>query len=47
MSHRGNKACLPRKHCVLCGCEMVWRRRWARHWEQVRYCSERCRRARG
>ncbi|WP_425481095.1 DUF2256 domain-containing protein [Ahniella affigens] len=25
---------------------MTWRKAWAKNWEQVRYCSERCRRAR-
>ena len=25
---------------------MVWRRRWARSWDEVRYCSDACRRAR-
>ena len=23
----------------------TWRKKWARDWENVRYCSERCRRA--
>jgi len=23
---------------------MVWRKKWARTWDEVRYCSERCRR---
>ncbi|WP_233566482.1 DUF2256 domain-containing protein [Aquitalea palustris] len=23
---------------------MSWRRKWARCWEQVQFCSERCRR---
>ncbi|WP_404303233.1 DUF2256 domain-containing protein [Alicycliphilus denitrificans] len=25
---------------------MVWRRRWARVWDTIQYCSERCRRNR-
>jgi len=25
---------------------MSWRKRWARCWDEVRYCSEACRRAR-
>ena len=32
------------KHCAVCGRVMVWRRRWARDWEQVRFCSDACRR---
>ncbi|MDJ0935937.1 MAG: DUF2256 domain-containing protein [Kiloniellales bacterium] len=40
------KAELPRKLCARCGRPFAWRRKWARVWEQVRYCSERCRRSR-
>ncbi|WP_232411656.1 MULTISPECIES: DUF2256 domain-containing protein [unclassified Methylophilus] len=24
---------------------MTWRKAWANNWDQVKYCSERCRRA--
>lgn len=41
------KANLPSKPCAVCGLPMVWRRKWAKTWEDVRYCSERCRKARG
>lgn len=41
---RGNKSALPQKPCVVCGLPMTWRRRWARTWDEVKYCSERCRR---
>lgn len=34
------------KPCKRCGRAITWRRKWARDWEQVRYCSERCRRQR-
>jgi len=40
----GNKSYLPSKPCAVCGRTMSWRRAWAKHWEDVRYCSERCRR---
>lgn len=40
----GNKAALPSKQCVACGRVMSWRRRWAKNWAGVRYCSEACRR---
>ncbi|MFZ9283537.1 MAG: DUF2256 domain-containing protein [Candidatus Nanopelagicales bacterium] len=40
------KADLPTKICATCGKEMVWRKSWERSWEQVKYCSERCRRNR-
>ncbi|MBO1756782.1 DUF2256 and DUF3253 domain-containing protein [Allobranchiibius sp. CTAmp26] len=32
------------KTCVSCGRRIEWRRKWARDWEQVRYCSTSCRR---
>lgn len=32
--------------CWSCGRTMTWRRAWARDWEQVRYCSQTCRRRR-
>lgn len=41
------KSDLPVKICAVCGRPFTWRRKWARDWEQVRYCSERCRGARG
>jgi hypothetical protein len=41
--HRGNKAALPSKPCLTCGRPMSWRKAWAKNWEQIRYCSERCR----
>jgi hypothetical protein len=33
------------KICVTCGRSFGWRRKWARDWEQVRYCSDACRRS--
>jgi hypothetical protein len=37
----------PVKVCACCGRTMTWRAAWARNWETVRYCSDRCRRERG
>jgi hypothetical protein len=34
---------LPTKLCPVCKRPFVWRKRWARVWEDVRYCSEGCR----
>ncbi|NBS46414.1 MAG: DUF2256 domain-containing protein [Betaproteobacteria bacterium] len=42
-NHRGNKAFLPQKPCESCGLPMAWRKSWARNWDSVRYCSDRCR----
>ena len=41
------KTDLPEKTCATCGRPFVWRKKWARVWDEVRYCSERCKRGRG
>jgi hypothetical protein len=33
---------LPQKICAQCGRPFDWRKKWARCWDEVRYCSERC-----
>ncbi|MFY0623415.1 MAG: DUF2256 domain-containing protein [Pelagimonas sp.] len=40
------KSDLPEKTCVTCGRPFTWRKKWAKVWDEVRYCSERCRRSR-
>ncbi|MFN2381264.1 MAG: DUF2256 domain-containing protein [Guyparkeria sp.] len=42
-NHPSNR---PSKTCPVCGRPFTWRRKWARDWDRVVYCSERCRRAR-
>ncbi len=37
------KADLPTKRCAGCGLLFAWRKKWARDWENVRFCSDRCR----
>jgi hypothetical protein len=37
------KADLPQKICATCGRPFAWRRKWARVWDEVRYCSDACR----
>ncbi|MBE7939565.1 MULTISPECIES: DUF2256 domain-containing protein [Ramlibacter] len=44
---KGNKSYLPSKPCAVCGRPMSWRRAWAKVWDEVKYCSEACRRRRG
>ncbi|WP_296181618.1 DUF2256 domain-containing protein [Pseudomonas sp. UBA1879] len=39
------KSELPVKTCAYCQLPFAWRKKWARCWDEVRYCSERCRRA--
>ena len=45
-SFKGNKAGLPSKPCLACGLPMSWRKRWAKNWDEVKYCSEACRKKR-
>ncbi len=32
------------KTCASCGRTIEWRRKWARSWDDVKYCSDACRR---
>jgi hypothetical protein len=34
------------KSCEACGRTITWRRKWARDWDAVRFCSDACRRQR-
>jgi len=43
---KGNKQSLPSKPCLACGRPMTWRKRWARHWDEVKFCSQACRQLR-
>jgi len=37
------KADLPNKICAVCERPFNWRKKWERCWDEVRYCSDRCR----
>ncbi len=41
MAHK--KLHLPEKQCASCGLPFSWRKKWAKVWNEVRYCSQRCR----
>ena len=32
------------KTCQACGRTITWRKKWARDWDEVRWCSDACRR---
>ncbi len=32
------------KSCLACGRRITWRKKWAATWDEVRYCSDACRR---
>ncbi|WP_082433538.1 DUF2256 domain-containing protein [Flagellimonas eckloniae] len=34
---------LPQKICIVCERAFTWRKKWEKSWEEVKYCSERCR----
>jgi hypothetical protein len=38
------KSLLPSKSCVTCDRPFTWRKVWAKDWDSVKYCSDRCRR---
>jgi hypothetical protein len=37
---------LPHKICASCARPFAWRKKWARVWDEVRYCSDACREGR-
>ena len=43
MPRMRKKSDLPTKTCVVCGLPFAWRKKWARDWDNVTHCSDRCR----
>ncbi|UAB75426.1 DUF2256 domain-containing protein [Mesoflavibacter sp. SCSIO 43206] len=35
---------LPTKICPVCQLPFTWRKKWEKNWDNVKYCSEKCRR---
>ncbi|MBF8150926.1 DUF2256 domain-containing protein [Winogradskyella sp. F6397] len=33
---------LPSKLCPVCQRPFAWRKKWERDWEDVKYCSDKC-----
>ncbi|BAY87214.1 hypothetical protein NIES267_67330 [Calothrix parasitica NIES-267] len=46
MGRNRSKSDLPSKMCPVCQRPFTWRKKWADCWDDVKYCSERCRRRR-
>lgn len=44
MSRMRKKGDLPEKICAACNRPFAWRKKWDRVWDEVRYCSDACRR---
>ncbi|MEM9280508.1 MAG: DUF2256 domain-containing protein [Verrucomicrobiota bacterium] len=38
------KSHLPSKICPVCDRPFNWRKKWSKCWDEVVYCSDRCRR---
>ena len=34
---------LDEKICIVCNRPFSWRKKWEKNWENVKYCSKRCR----
>lgn len=34
---------LPNKICVVCQKPFTWRKKWEKVWDEVKYCSDKCR----
>lgn len=43
MAKMRRKGDLPQKTCASCGRPFTWRKAWEKVWDEVRYCSDRCR----
>ena len=43
MAKMVRKADLPSKICIHCGRPFSWRKKMAKVWEEVKYCSDACR----
>ena len=37
------KSNLPSKTCLVCQRSFAWRKKWEKVWDEVKYCSDRCR----
>ncbi|MCX6294182.1 MAG: DUF2256 domain-containing protein [Sphingobacteriales bacterium] len=34
---------LPSKICLACNRLFTWRKKWEKNWNEVKYCSDKCR----
>jgi len=34
---------LPTKLCIVCNKPFSWLKKWEKVWEEVKYCSDKCR----
>ncbi len=38
------KSDLAKRICLVCNKPFTWRKKWEKNWNNVKYCSERCKR---
>ncbi len=38
-----SKQHLPVKICPVCERPFTWRKKWEKDWDEVKYCSDKCR----
>ncbi|WP_084149038.1 DUF2256 domain-containing protein [Terasakiella pusilla] len=43
MAKMKKKSDLPQKICPVCKRPFSWRKKWEKVWDEVIYCSKRCR----
>lgn len=34
---------LPEKNCANCNRSFTWRKKWEKVWDEVKFCSDKCR----
>ncbi|MDJ0569607.1 MAG: DUF2256 domain-containing protein [Pleurocapsa sp. MO_192.B19] len=44
MARQRKKSDLPTKVCPVCDRPFTWRKKWEKCWDEVKYCSDHCRR---
>ncbi|MEE9375131.1 MAG: DUF2256 domain-containing protein [Rhizobiaceae bacterium] len=44
MAHKKSvkKEEFPDKNCSTCGNPFSWRKKWAKNWAEMKYCSRKC-----
>ena len=43
VSKQIKKENLPQKICIICKRPFSWRKKWEKVWDEVKYCSDKCR----
>ena len=43
MKKQVKKENLPQKNCPVCNRPFTWRKKWEKVWDEVIYCSDKCR----